>query len=174
MRWLDDFQDVKWDGDEATGVEMDRFQVTQLRHSACEITWMGWPVGAESPVEYSGQGGLVRGPDGKVKFLTVNHNICSEANRSGGVWEETQWGHRCLTVNGRGDRVLYIPRTGWERPREWTNRNAYSLGNEKVRQDKEMKWKYGVDISLGPELSDDGTSASTDFDEQASRERDRT
>ena len=156
MRWLDDFKDVKWDSDDATDVKIDRFQANQLRNSACEITWTSWPEGANSPVEYSGQGGLVRGPDGTVKFLTANHNICSEANWDG-VWEETQHGHRCFTVMGRCDRMLYIPRTGWERTEQWTNHNAYYLGNDEIRQ--ECSWKYGVDLSLGPEFSDDDRSA---------------
>lgn len=156
MRWLDDFKDVKWDSDDTTDLKINRFLASRLRDSACEITWTCWPEGTNSPIEYSGQGGLVLGPDGTIKFLTASHNICSEANRNG-VWEETQHGHRCFTVKGRCDRMLYIQRTGWERTEQWTDRNAYRLGNDEVR--KKLSWKHGIDLSLGPELSEDDKSA---------------
>lgn len=160
MRWLDSFEDVKWDNDDDTGVEIHRFQVNQLRNSACEIAWTCWPEGSHLPVEYSGQGGLVRGPDGTIKFLTANHNICSEANRDG-VWEDAQHGHRCITVQGRCNRLLYIPNTGWERTEKWTKENSYCLGNDEVRRG--MSWKTGVDVSLGPEVSVDEETAKTHF-----------
>lgn len=165
MHWMEHggYQGVKWDReDDSTmsllDLEKHRILAKKLRHSACEITWTCAATEGNDPARYSGQGGLVRGPDGKmVKFLTVAQNLCSEANHQSGEWEEAQMGHRCFTVNGRCDRFLNIPRTGWECTEAWSQQNKYSLGknNDNAQGEELLTWKYGVDISLGPEVSDD-------------------
>ncbi|CAB9500438.1 hypothetical protein SEMRO_84_G044610.1 [Seminavis robusta] len=80
MRWLDKHQGVKWDNTTDVMAGLDRFVIKKLRNSACEIMWQFFPMRSEgfSSATYTGQGGLVRGPDGTVKFLTAAHNTCSE------------------------------------------------------------------------------------------------
>lgn len=158
MRWFDRNHDVKWDNDGTTGVELNRIQVNKLRNGACEIAWSVFSrSSAIAGSFYTGQGGLVQGPDGSIKFLTATHNICSEPN-SDGEWEDVSGAIKCFTFNGVPKGFLHIPRGGWERTEEWTKKNAHPLG----RTDSdgvELSWKYGVDISLGPEVSRDNPSA---------------
>ncbi|CAB9528580.1 expressed unknown protein [Seminavis robusta] len=138
---------------------LDRFVIKKLRNSACEIMWQVFPMRSEgfSSATYTGQGGLVRGPDGTVKFLTAAHNTCSENDREG-VWEDHSRKFRCFTFRGLSARMLEIPRAGWERTEEWSAANAHGL-TRTDKEGKELTWKYGIDISLGPEISASDESA---------------